>query len=156
MNAAPPPALHRRVHWVTCELDARGEIDAHAAMCLRHAIAGADRVATEMILIDLRDLSAIDSGRLALFRTHQAGCRARGIALGLLISGHDRHAHIADAFVLAGLGDALHYTREPRRTVRLLEAVQSGRRGRLARIARRVGPSRRVHRPRPGWRAGAR
>lgn len=155
MNAATPPPLHRRVRCVTCELDARGEIDAHAAMCLRHAIAGADRGATAMILIDLRDLSAIDPGRLALFRTHKADCRARGIALGLLISGHERNAHIAAAFVLAGLGDALRYTQEPRRPVRLLEAAQRGRRGRLARVARRFGPSRGVHRPRPGWRAGA-
>lgn len=43
MSAATQPALRRRVHCVTCELDARGEIDAHAAMCLRKAIAGADR-----------------------------------------------------------------------------------------------------------------
>lgn len=141
-------ARRRRVHRVTCELDVRGEIDAHAAMCLRQAIGAGRAAPLQTILVDLRDLTAIGPDGVALLRAHDADCRAHGIELGLLISGHERHARIARALVLAGLGDALRYTIEPRppagaRPVRLLHQVDSVRRGRLARAARRLRPRRR-------------
>jgi anti-anti-sigma factor len=74
-----------RVHWVVVELDAHGEIDAHAAMCLRQAIGEAHAGAIELVLVDLRDLTAINSAGLALLTTFNAGCQAHGMDLGLLI-----------------------------------------------------------------------
>lgn len=138
-------ALRWRVHRVTCELDVRGEIDAHAAMCLHQAIEAERAAPFEMVLVDLRDLTTISPDGLALFRAHNADCHAHGIELGLLISDHERHDEVAEAFVLAGLGDALQYAVEPRppvtpRPVRLLHDVHGARRGRLARAARRVSP----------------
>jgi len=145
-------ALRWRVHRVTCELDARGEIDAHAAMCLHQGIAARRAAPLEMVLVDLRDLTAIGPDGLALLRAHNADCHAHGIELGLLISGHERHDQIAEAFVLAGLGDALRYAIEPRppattRPVRLLHQVHSVRRGascqgRAARLATPPAPGR--------------
>ena len=133
----------RRVHRVIAELDHRGAIDDHAAMCLRHAIDAAHPDATEMILIDLRDLTAIDTTGLAMFNAHNANCHARGVEMGLLISDD---ARVTEAFVLAGLGDTLHYTHTPRpgstQPVRLLDYAVGVRRGRLARAARRCSPRR--------------
>ncbi len=137
-----------RVHWVIAELDAGGEIDAHAAMCLRHAIDAARGGAIELILVDLRDLTAIDAGGLTQFRRHGADCRAHGIDLGLLISGAEHHDAIAEAFVLAGLGDQLHYVcaSGPTTAVRpvgLPGRALSRRRGRVGTAARRRSPRRR-------------
>ena len=137
-----------RVHRVICELDVRGEIDAHAAMCLHHAIGAASAQAIEMILVDLRDLTAIGPVGLALFTAHDANCRAHGIELGLLISGDECHDRVAEAFVLAGLADALQYACEPSapappRPARQLYGEQSVRRRGLARAARSVTSRRR-------------
>ena len=92
------------------ELDARGEIDGHAAMCLRHAIDGAASPSARRILVDLRDLNAIDGTGLELFAEGHASCLARGVELGLLLSGRARHTAIAQAFVDAGLGEQLRFT----------------------------------------------
>lgn len=96
--------------WVIAELDARGEIDGHAAMCLRHAIDGAASPSTRRILVDLRDLDAIDRAGLELFAEGLASCRARAVELSLLLSSRARHAAIAQAFVDAGLGEQLRFT----------------------------------------------
>jgi anti-anti-sigma factor len=140
---ATPAASRRRVHWVVVELDARGEIDAHAAMCLRHAIGEARAGAIELVLVDLRDLAGIDSAGLALLTTHNARCQAHGMDLGLLIRSGGGHDTVAEAFVLAGLGHALHYAADRRPPaaplpVRRLEAGRCARRGPLGRVARRV------------------
>lgn len=152
MTSAPGSALAPRVHWVVAELDARGEIDAHAALCLRHAIGAAHTRAVQTILVDLRDLTAINRVGVALLRAHAVDCQAHDQALGLLISGEVRHRQIAEALDRGGLGDALHYTDEPPVTgaaqrLRLVDPASSVRRGRLARTARRVSP-RRVRRAR--------
>jgi anti-anti-sigma factor len=102
-----------RPHWVIPELDARGEIDAHAAMCLQHTILGAPTSGARAIVVDLRDLTSIDAAALELFVRAQADCRARGTDLGLLISGHATHDAIANAFGSAGLADQLQFTCEP-------------------------------------------
>lgn len=75
-------------------------------------------------------------------RPHNAGCRAHAIKLALLTSGHRPPDEIAEAFVLAGLGDALHYTRAPRppataRPGRLPHEVHGVHRRHLARVAQR-------------------
>lgn len=148
MTIAPQSTPGGRVHRVVAELDRRGEIDAHAALCLRHAIDVAHAGPAATILVDLRDLTAINPIGVALFRAHDADCRSHGQTLGLLISGDERHRDIADAFERGGLADALHYTGRPRppaaaRRLRLIiDPASSVRRGRLARAARRVSPRR--------------
>ena len=97
------------MHQVVAELDARGEIDGHAAMCLRQAIRETCAGAIELVLVDLRDLTAIGPDGLELLRDQKTDCQAHGVALGVLISGGERQARLAAAFVLEGLGDALHY-----------------------------------------------
>jgi anti-anti-sigma factor len=114
MNSATPLfVVSPRPRWVIPELDARGEIDAHAAMCLQHTIQGAPTSGAGAIIVDLRDLTSIDAAALKLFVRAQADCRARGTDLGLLISGHERHDAIANAFGSAGLADQLQFTCEP-------------------------------------------
>jgi anti-anti-sigma regulatory factor len=124
------------------ELDADGAIDEHTALCLRHAIEAADSGAIDMILVDLRDVTAISAADLALLTAHSTACDARGIGLGLLISLDERHDQIAEAFVLGGLGDQLHYTHQRRgpaasRAGSMLDPAPNVRRSRLARCARR-------------------
>jgi hypothetical protein len=75
------------------------------------------------------------------------------VDLGLLISGDERHQRIAEAFVLAGLGDQLLCAAEVRRPVaafpvRLLDSGTSVRPGRAARLRGRV-LARQVRRSRP-------
>ena len=103
----------RQPHWVIAELDARGEIDAHAAMCLSHGIDAGLTANVKAIVIDLRDLTAIDATGLALFVRARADCQARGAELGLLMSGRASHVPIAYAFASVGLGGQLDYTGEP-------------------------------------------
>jgi anti-anti-sigma factor len=112
MPAPSPAPRHDRPRWVIAELDVHGEIDDHAAMCLRQAIE-AHGSATAMLLVDLRELTAIDAGGLDLFVGHHADCSARGIELGLLICGDARQNAIARAFDAAGLGDQLQFAYEP-------------------------------------------
>lgn len=57
-------------------------------MCLRHAIDAARTAAIEIVLVDLRDLTAVNAAGLALGRAHTAGCHAHGMDLGLLIGHH--------------------------------------------------------------------
>jgi len=108
-----PFAVPSRPHWVIAELDARGEIDAHAATCLRHGIEAGLTANVKAIVVDLRDLTAIDTAGLALFVRARADSRSRGAELGLLISGRASHVPIAYAFASAGLGGQLDYTGEP-------------------------------------------
>ena len=107
------PSRRDRPRWVIAELDVDGTIDEHAAMCLRHAIEGARAGKSATILVDLRELTAIDADGVELFVRHDATCRARGLELGLLICGEPRHDEIARAFDEAGLGDQLQFTIEP-------------------------------------------
>jgi anti-anti-sigma factor len=96
-----------RARWIVVELDARGEIDEHAAMCLQFSVRGAVEAQARAIVIDLRDLMAIDAPGVALFERADADCRARGISLGLLISADQRHDAIAGDLEAAGLVDRL-------------------------------------------------
>ena len=112
MHSTPAPHPSRRdlPRWVIPELDVRGEIDEHAAMCLQHAIEGARTGAAVTILVDLRELTAITAAGLELFVRHDADCRSRAIALGLLVCGDARQEPSARAFDEAGLGDQLQCT----------------------------------------------
>ncbi len=130
------------MHWVVAELDARGEIDAHAAMCLHQAIGEVRAGATELVLVDLRDLTALNTAGLALLSTHDAECHAHGVQLGLLIGGRDGHDQIAETLVLAGLGRALRYGADHRlapaaRPVSGIAPRRGVRRGPFGRAARR-------------------
>ena len=110
---APPPSRRARPRWISAELDVDGKIDEHAALCLRLAIEDVRAGPSTTILVDLRELTAIDAGGVDLFVRHDADCRARGVELGLLICGDARHDQIARAFDEAGLGDQLQFTCEP-------------------------------------------
>jgi anti-anti-sigma factor len=112
MPAPPPAPRDDPPRRVIAELDVHGEIDDHAAMCLRQAIE-AHGAAAGMILVDLRELAAIDAGGLELFVRHDADCRTRGIELGLLICADARQNAIARAFDAAGLGDQLQFAYVP-------------------------------------------
>lgn len=103
-----------RPRWVIAELDVRGEIDAHAAMCLRFAIEVARERAAETILVDLRELTAIDAREVALFVVHDAACRADGCELAILLCDDPRQAAIVGAFARAGLGGRLRFSARPR------------------------------------------
>lgn len=109
---APPSSRPSRPRWIIAELDVDGTIDEHAALCLRLAIEDARACPSSTILVDLRELTAIDAAGVALFVCHDADCRARGVELGLLICGDARHDQIARAFDEAGLGDQLQFTCE--------------------------------------------
>jgi anti-anti-sigma regulatory factor len=110
---APTSSRCDRPRWVIAELDVDGSIDEHAAMCLRLAIEGGRPGACATILVDLRELTAIDADGVDLFVRHDATCREHGVELGLLICGDARHDEIARAFDEAGLGDQLQFTIEP-------------------------------------------
>jgi anti-anti-sigma regulatory factor len=110
---APPPFRPSRPRWVIAEPDVNGTIDEHAALCLRLAIEDSRVGPSTTILVDLRELTAIAAAGVSLFVHHDADCRARGVALGLLICGDARHDEIARAFDEAGLGDQLQFTCEP-------------------------------------------
>jgi anti-anti-sigma factor len=105
--------MHARPRWVIAELDVNGEIDDHAAMCLQFAIEAACAVSAEKVLVDLRELMAIDAPGLALFVRHDADCRATEVGLSILICADARQEAIARAFTGAGLGDRLQYTFQP-------------------------------------------
>jgi anti-anti-sigma factor len=105
--AASATGNDRARAWIVAELDARGEVDEHAAMCLQFSVRGALEAQAGAIVIDLRDLVAIDAPGVALFARADADCRARGISLGLLISADPRHDAIAGALDVAGLVDRL-------------------------------------------------
>jgi len=72
----PLSAVPARPPWVIPELDARGEIDRHAAMCLQHTIHGAPANGTRAIVIDLRDLTSIDAPALEIFVRAHVECQA--------------------------------------------------------------------------------
>lgn len=102
MQADGPPPLERRAHerWIVAELDARGELDAHAALCLRNALDATDAAATDTVWVDLRDLLALDAAALA---QESADCRAHGFELAVLLSCHALHDPIAERLADAGL-----------------------------------------------------
>jgi anti-anti-sigma regulatory factor len=137
----PPHQGDRRPRWIVAELDVRGEIDAHAALCLHNAVdaapadVGADvlvdvRDLTAIdddglrLLVDLRDLTAIDDDGLRLLVELRAGCRVRAIGLELLICGDAHHDAIAGAFDVAGLA----YTRSAPRASAHSEPPPAARR----------------------------
>lgn len=99
----PQPEECGHPRWLVAELDVDGEIDAHAALCLRNAIEDARAGVDATLLVDLRDLSAIAAAGLQLLVQASADCHRRGIGLGLLISADARHDAIAGAFDAAGL-----------------------------------------------------
>jgi anti-anti-sigma factor len=103
IRPTPPPEDSRRPRWLVAELDVDGAIDAHAALCLRNAIEDAGAVDGPALLVDLRDLGAIDAAGVRLLAAASASCRVRGMTLGLLISADARHDAIAGAFDAAGL-----------------------------------------------------
>jgi anti-anti-sigma factor len=106
MDAIPPTPPHEgdsRPRWIVAELDVHGEIDAHAAICLRNAVDAARGGLDAVLLVDLRDLTAIDDDGLRLLVELQADSRVRRIGLELLICADARHDAIAGAFETAGL-----------------------------------------------------
>jgi anti-anti-sigma factor len=114
---------------VVAELDAHGQIDEHAAMCLRNAVDHPVAPATQ-IVIDLRDLTAISSHSLALLIAATARCKTRALGLTLLLSGGADHAAIADALVRAGFGvcqDRLQRRRDPGTAIAPAPAAQRRR-----------------------------
>lgn len=139
-----------RVHRVIAELDARGEIDGHATMCLRQAIGATHAGSIELVLVDLRDLTAIGPAELELLRGQNADCHAHGVALGLLISGRESQARLAEALVRAGLGETLHYSTQssepPDRNRRRVRA-RAPRAPHLVRAGARFWPRRARARP---------
>lgn len=78
-------------------------LDEHAAMCLRlateHPGTGAART---RIVIDLRDLTAVDARAVGLLDAATADCRAREDCLTLLLRHGAAHRAIADVFAAAG------------------------------------------------------
>ena len=109
MEAIPPKSTHegdRRPRWIVAELDVHGEIDAHAAMCLHNAVDAAPVGVGAGLLVDLRDLTAVDDDALRLLVELRAGCRVRAVGLELLICGDAHHDAIAGAFDVAGLAYA--------------------------------------------------
>jgi anti-anti-sigma factor len=102
-----------RPRWVIAELDVNGEIDAHAVMCLGFAIEDARALAPETILVDLRELTAVDEAGVELFLGYDAACRADGVQLGILVCPDVRQAAIVRAFTAAGLGDRLRFPQPP-------------------------------------------
>jgi anti-anti-sigma factor len=130
-----------RPRWVIAELDVHGQIDAHAAMCLGFAIdAGCDG-GESTLLVDLRELTTIDGGGLALFIGHDADCRNQGAQLAILICADARQEEIVRAFTGAGLGDRLQFTYRPapptRPPARTRMRIATGRWPRRAATARR-------------------
>ena len=116
MQAHRPPPLERHAHesWIVAELGARGEIDDHAALCLRNALDATDAGATETVWVDLRDLLGLDAAALAMLAQESADCRVRGFELAVLLSGHALHdpiaALVADAdvrFARSTAGDSV-------------------------------------------------
>lgn len=112
-NGRHPSAPAARPHRVVAELDARGEVDRHATMCLRNAIGDALAGGARAIVVDLRDLTSIDLPALAVFVRARADCHAGGAQLELLISACPRHDAIVRAFRSVGLSDRLDFTCEP-------------------------------------------
>jgi anti-anti-sigma regulatory factor len=74
----PPPEDRGHPRWLVAELDVDGEIDAHAALCLRNAIEDARAGVDAMLLVDLRDLGAIAAAGLQLLVEASAGGAASG------------------------------------------------------------------------------
>ena len=106
MDAIPPTPPHEgngRPRWIVAELDVHGEVDAHAAMCLRNAVEGARAGLDAVLLVDLRDLTAIGDDGLRLLVELRSGSHPRQIGLELLICADARHDAIAGAFEAAGL-----------------------------------------------------
>jgi anti-anti-sigma regulatory factor len=101
-----------RARWVIAELDVRGEIDDHAAMCLAFGVAAAREDDVLSLVVDLRELNAIDDHGIGLFLAHDAACRAAGVGLEILVCTDARQRAIVSAFTAAGLGDRLR-SREP-------------------------------------------
>jgi anti-anti-sigma regulatory factor len=76
-------------------------------MCLQHGIEGALASGLTSIVVDLRDLTAIDDAALAMFVRAQAYCHAAGVLLSLLLSDRRGQRAIAIAFDAVGLTDQL-------------------------------------------------
>jgi anti-anti-sigma factor len=104
-----------RPRWVIAELDVKGEIDAHAAMCLRFAIEDACIAPGAQILVDLRELTTIGAAALELFVSEDERCRASDAQLGILICADTRQQAIVTSFTRAGLGDRLRFSPQPAR-----------------------------------------
>jgi anti-anti-sigma factor len=104
-----------RPRWVIAELAVNGEIDAHAAMCLRFAIEDACVAPGAQILVDLRELTTIDAPALELFVREDVRCRASDAQLGILICADPRQQDIVTSFTRSGLGDRLRFSPQPAR-----------------------------------------
>jgi anti-anti-sigma factor len=83
-SGAGPRRRWSKPRLVIAELDANGEIDDHAAMCLRFTIEDLVAYGAREIVIDLRDLVAINADAVALLTQADRTCRAAGARLGLL------------------------------------------------------------------------
>jgi anti-anti-sigma factor len=104
MNAIGAPLrMVRRSRLVIVELDARGEIDSHAAMCLRLAIEDLVTHAVGEIVIDLRDLTAIDAPAIALLHQARRVAAAAGVALSVLVDEQSPAGDVTRALRHCGL-----------------------------------------------------
>jgi anti-anti-sigma factor len=88
---------------VIAELDARGEIDSHTAMCLQFTIEDLLTRGASEIVIDLRDLTAIDQQALALLHQARRTAAAAGVPLSLLIGARPTGDAVARAVQHSGL-----------------------------------------------------
>ena len=93
----------RRSRLVIVELDARGEIDSHAAMCLRVAIEDLVAHGVGEIVIDLRDLTAIDAPAIALLHEARRVAAAAGVVLSLLVDEQPSAGHVTRVLRQSGL-----------------------------------------------------
>jgi anti-anti-sigma regulatory factor len=128
MSPAPTPDA-APTRWVVLELDARGEIDDHAAMCLRHVVAGALVMGALRIVVDLRDLCAVDARVVTLLEQLHADCEANATTLRLLV------CERTDDDTIAGLCDPARRHGEPRTADRALRPVGVATRSRRVRPA---------------------
>lgn len=125
MDVSPPPvrAGYRagpatfdiccEPHEVVTQIALHGDFDQHAMVSVSDTLATARRRGAKMIVVDLRELTSIDATALWSLRCADAGCRASGVRLRLLVPVSRGHEALQDAFAAAGLGGQVPFTREP-------------------------------------------
>lgn len=115
-----PRFIAPTARWPIPELDANGEIDDHAEMCLRFTVQDLVASGAAEIVIDLRDLTSINADAVALLAQTDGACRAAGAHLGLLIGGcsDSKVAHVLQRSGLPVHTAAQAPARQPARSQR--------------------------------------
>lgn len=93
----------RRSRLVIAELDARGEIDSHAAMCLRFTIEDLLAHGASEIVIDLRDLTGLDARAIALLHEARRVAAAAGVPFSLLVDEQSSASNLTRVLRHSGL-----------------------------------------------------